>query len=514
MQNTSSARGRSLPLIFLVLLGACMLALPAAINRGPIYFFDTVGYVRNGSVALEKALGIPAAAPVSEERDASNPAPATGEDANVKWANRSIYYGAVLALGDLIQSMSIVVVAQAAAAAWLLFLIWRVMGPAGPRPWGYAGFCAALAILTPLGLFVAYLIPDLLYALAIPAVALLMLCRDRLSRRETLGVLGVVLISCLSHGAAIMLTAGMLALALIAVPLVARWRMPWRTAGGIVVAMLLAVGSNWAVSKATERAFGQPAIWPPFVLARVLADGPGTLYLQEVCPRDPDRFTLCRYLNELPPVDADHFLWEMDSGFGVFVRATNREQRAIVREQWDLIIPAVLARPGMQIRATLHNTLRQLGLVGVEEFVWRERIRRGFAARFPTQLDELNRTRLPGTGEAWLVVANWVMGTVLALSLLLIAARLLRPGAIRADGSAESREARRETAWLLLLLGGVVVNAVISGALSEPHARYGARVIWLLPMAAALLAAAHRPWLAWRREDHAPHRLREVGAGE
>lgn len=510
MQNTVPARGRGLPLLFLVALGACLLALPAAINRGPIYFFDTAGYIRNGSVALEKVLGLPAAAPVSEERDPANPAPAVGEDANVKWANRSIYYGVVLALGDALHAMSIVVVAHAVAAAWLLWLCWRLLGPALPRPGGFAAFCAGLALLTPLGLFVAYLMPDMLYALVIPAVPLLLLFRDRLSRLEAAGLVGIIAAACLSHGAAIMLAAGMLVLSLPAIAFVARWRIPWGAAGGVAFAIALALASNWAVARATERAFGQPAIWPPFALARVLADGPGTLYLREVCPRDPGRFTLCRYLDELPPVDADHFLWEMDAGFGVFVRASNREQRAIVREQWDLIIPAVLAHPWMQLRAAVRNTFRQLGLAGVEEFVWRDRIRGGFAQRFPSQLDELDRTRLPATGEdgRWLIPVNWLMAGVLALSILLVAARLLRPGAIRADGSGANLDARRETAWLLLLLGGVLLNAFISGALSEPHARYGARVIWVLPMAAALLAAAHRPWLA-----HEPRGI-EARAGE
>lgn len=510
MQNEPSARGRSLPLIFLVLLGTCLLALPAAINRGPIYFYDTVGYMRNGSVALEKALGLPSAAPVSDERDPSNPAPTVGEDANVKWANRSIYYGVLLAIGDAIQAMSLIVLVHALAAAWLLWLCWRVFGPARTSGAGFALFCAGLALLTPLGLFTAYLMPDLVYALVIPAIALVLLAPDRLRAWECWGLVALVAVGCLSHGAAILLTAGMLVLGLLAVRLVARGRIPWAATAGIAGAILLAVASNWAVARATERAFGQPAIWPPFALARALADGPATLYLRETCPQDPSRYTLCRYLDELPPIDADHFLWEMDSGVGLFVRASNREQRAIVREQRDIILGGVATHPWMQIGASFHNMLRQLGLVGVEEFAWHDRIRHAFELRFPTQLDDIDRTRLSATstrGE-WLVVVNWVMGAVLALSLLLIAARLAWPAGLRADHDGAGQDARRETAWLLLLLAGVLCNAIISGAFSEPHARYGARVIWLLPMAAALLAAAHRPWRV------AMPGLREARAGE
>jgi hypothetical protein len=41
-------------------------------------------------------------------------------------------------------------------------------------------------------------------------------------------------------------------------------------------------------------------------------------------------------------------------------------------------------------------------------------------------------------------------------------------------------------ALTLFLLAAVLGNALICGALSGPHPRYGARIIWLLPVAALL----------------------------
>jgi hypothetical protein len=41
-------------------------------------------------------------------------------------------------------------------------------------------------------------------------------------------------------------------------------------------------------------------------------------------------------------------------------------------------------------------------------------------------------------------------------------------------------------ALTLFLLAAVLGNALICGALSGPHPRYGARVMWLLPVAALL----------------------------
>jgi len=40
---------------------------------------------------------------------------------------------------------------------------------------------------------------------------------------------------------------------------------------------------------------------------------------------------------------------------------------------------------------------------------------------------------------------------------------------------------------------GVALNAVVGGCLSEPHNRYQARVIWLVPLIALVVA------LQWRR---------------
>jgi hypothetical protein len=50
----------------------------------------------------------------------------------------------------------------------------------------------------------------------------------------------------------------------------------------------------------------------------------------------------------------------------------------------------------------------------------------------------------------------------------------------------------RSLGLLLCLLVGLTGNALATGALSMPHHRYQARVVWLLPLAAMLF---------WRRPD-------------
>ena len=50
----------------------------------------------------------------------------------------------------------------------------------------------------------------------------------------------------------------------------------------------------------------------------------------------------------------------------------------------------------------------------------------------------------------------------------------------------------RRRALALCVLIGLAANAFATGALSKPHQRYGARIAWLLPAAALLLAQPRR----------------------
>lgn len=470
--------------LFALLVGAAILCAVGAINRGPFYFYDTIGYLRTASQGLDRVLGLPAAAPASPERDPAHPAPATGEDANVKWGNRSVYYGAVLAIADRLDAMALVALAQGVVAAWILLLCWRRFGPRDGGPLGYLGLCAALVALTPVGFGVAFMMPDLFFGLLIVAVPLLLLEGDALGRWERRGLLAFLLVACLSHIALVLMLLPLLGLGIVLARLVAQQRVPRIVVAGMLGAAALGVAGSWAVGRVSERIFGQPALWPPFTLARVLADGPGTLFLIERCARDPARFVLCRYLGDLPPRDADAFLWADETHEGTMFRAGNAEQRRMVREQWDVVIPAVLAHPGLQIGAALRNTLRQLTLNGVEEFGWEDRLGRQMQALFPTQLPTLMATRIAGTSWAWWRPLNILHGAVLLAALALVLARL--GGLWRPE---DDRQARREAAWLVMLLAGVLLNALLSGALSEAHSRYGARVAWVIPLAAMLLLA-------------------------
>ena len=52
---------------------------------------------------------------------------------------------------------------------------------------------------------------------------------------------------------------------------------------------------------------------------------------------------------------------------------------------------------------------------------------------------------------------------------------------------------RRERSIVLFVLAALLLNAAICGALSGPHPRYQARVVWLLPLLAGALWLRARP---------------------
>jgi peptidoglycan/LPS O-acetylase OafA/YrhL len=86
------------------------------------------------------------------------------------------------------------------------------------------------------------------------------------------------------------------------------------------------------------------------------------------------------------------------------------------------------------------------------------------------------------------------LAAVLALPVIVLLSR----------GRRVRRSAAALALFVLLVLAG---NAVICGVLSNPHARYQSRLIWLAPLALAVaLAGMRRPVLAaqsshFRRKD-------------
>jgi hypothetical protein len=130
-------------------------------------------------------------------------------------------------------------------------------------------------------------------------------------------------------------------------------------------------------------------------------------------------------------------------------------------------------------RAMAGNMLVQLGSFGIGDTLdeahftvaVRPRIEQGFSQRELAAFDEARQAQ--GVLKDALMPLN-----PLHLLVVLLALPMLGSAAWRGQGLA--------LALTLFLLAAVLGNALICGGLSAPHPRYGARIMWLVPVAALL----------------------------
>jgi hypothetical protein len=148
-------------------------------------------------------------------------------------------------------------------------------------------------------------------------------------------------------------------------------------------------------------------------------------------------------------------------------------------EAGQIVSETLRADPLDVARAMVGNMLVQLGSFGIGDTLdeahfavaIRPRIQQGFSPRELAAFDGARQAQ--GALKDALMPLNHLhlLVVVLALPLLVWVAW---PG----QGLA--------LAFVLFLLAAVLGNALICGGLSAPHPRYGARIIWLFPVAALL----------------------------
>jgi hypothetical protein len=367
---------------------------------------------------------------------------------------------------------------QAAVAVWIIYLVLRVSG-FGERPLALLGTVAALAATTSLPWIAGILLTDIFAGTAVLALYLLLFTSAALSRRETAGLVLLIGFSAATHSATLAVL-----MAIVAAAGLARlfWRdlLPLPALGGGAAALVLGVamllGANFALS-------GQLA-WTPggygIVFARMMQDGIVARYLEDHCPEE--RLKLCPYRHKLPRT-ADEFLWSQGpfNELGRFA-GLGDEMRTIVLE-------SLVEYPGAQIETAIAASARQLVTVesgeGVLTTIWHTY---GIIAHYMPTVVPAMRAARQQHGEVSFRALNEIQVPVALISMLLLVPVIVLAG-------------RGEYGDLRLLAATVAVallaNAVVCGALSNPHSRYGARLAWIATFAVALVPmryAVARPW--------------------
>jgi hypothetical protein len=266
----------------------------------------------------------------------------------------------------------------------------------------------------------------------------------------------------------------------------------------VFAAMVLAVLSGKAYEGAFALRTGTTLHRPPFLMARVLADGPGRAYVRQVC-RGPDNpYVICRARNA-PLTRSDDILWEESPLIGAFNALKSPElQLRMEAEEWRFVKAAVLSDPWGQFKASMENWADQLTRISVHDPL---RDPRQFLANEywkTTRLVEMivspEQCRPIGPGCKppfdMALTKHW-HELVMLLSALFAAWRLSRPD-VRAellDRTAPwTRRAVPLAVAVAVLAGMVVLNAAVCGIISGAFSRYQARIVWLWPACAGLIA--------------------------
>jgi len=384
--------------------------------------------------------------------------------------SRAVVYGLILNLG-VPGAFWPVLLVQSALTVWVVALTLRAHG-LGRRPMLLLGVIAALSVVTTLPWLTSILLTDIFCGLGVLALYLLLLRAGALSRRERVGLIVLTAVAAATHSATYAVLMALMAAA-ICVFLIDRKRMPALALGRGVIALVLAAVLVFAADYAVAKRLA----WTPggFALSfgRMLQDGIVNKYLDAHCP-DPS-LQLCAYKDQLPD-DADVWFW----GNGLFDKLGRFA--GLGKEMEKIAVGSLIEYPGLQLKTAAIATAKQLIDVhsgeGVLNTIWHTY---GIIERYAPQLVPAMRAAGQQQGGISFVEINRLHYPVALLSMALLPAMLLLAWRKRLPP-----EIGELTAAVVLAL---LANALVCGALSNPHDRYGARMVWLATFTVAIALA-------------------------
>jgi hypothetical protein len=459
-----------------------LLLWPALYNGQPLFSADTSAYIRGFDAGIVWLSGKTSAWTTWASQLASPPEVAnrsvaeelsTFQSPTFVIAGRSVSYGALLYLGELLGGLWASIAFQAAAALAALGLTLRHLKLFSWTK--FAFIVAALALGSSLPFFTSFLLPDIFAGLALLAAANMLALGDRLTRWEQvfwLSILAAAVVFHPSHVAIVM--------ALLAVAITARFFTKRICRAGIF-ALSVAAGIGFAAeivfALLVQNLGGVSINRPPVIMARMIADGPGASYLHNQCPRAG--LVACEFVDRLLS-NSDAFLWDTSPETGIYFPATVEKRRALGNEQYRFAAAVLAYDPGGQIAAWLKDAFQQLKMVGLSDFL------SAAEEAFP-KLPRVYSERM-AQSPIWkkeLPVDTYSTVTifVIMLALMFVCVTLIR------HWQHVSVEQRIFCAVIFL---GELSNAVVCGALSGPHERYQARLTWLIPLVALLLHYGRR----------------------
>jgi len=447
-----------------VLSAAFLLMWPALVNRYPLFYPDSMTYLADGG-RVARALFL--------------------HQRSVYYGMRSFIYSLVILPFHWYRSPWLVIALQALLTAYVIWLVARSLIPERVAH-SYLLLVALLSFLTSLSWYVSLLMPDILGPVLYLCIYLLVFAPDALSRAEHRIVVLIALWSMASHATHLMLAVGMIFLLAVLSAIFRPGFMRGRqNAIGELATIVIVVAASQLLLN--TYLYGKPSLngeRPPFLTARLIADGPGRWYLEQHCGTNAS-FTLCSRVKDLPS-DSDEFIWNPD---GIWETTPIAAQDQILREEIPFALATLRAYPRAQISKSAENFYEQLTSfeIGFDTNEW---MLTQFDRVFPRGKERYLESG-QGIGDLpfnfFSAVIEWTV--LVSLALIVTFGVLLWP----------HREPRL-VGLIVVIIPAVIANAFVTGVLSTVEDRYQSRVVWLLPFLGISLAFA---WLAHRQRLHA-----------
>ena len=492
---------------------ALILSLAALWNGQPFFYPDTPTYLRGAEMGVTRVLGSAALKPwlpvrkQMEKEKGSPSTPVTATEAteaeasvvrplkpltsiadNVVLAGRSVYYGALLYAGYLSGNMWLTVAFQALCVAYVLQLLMARLWELGTVQ--VVGVVAALSLLTPLGIYTGFLMPDVFASLVILTMGMLAVYWQELPRIHRWVLSALLLFSLCAHASHLALAVPLLGILLAARLLAPRWRgLPAASLAAFALCIVGALGAEWAFNKAVTASIGAPPLRLPHPMARLIDLGPGTAYLKQHCSESGTvSYAACAYVQNYPTI-WDDFLFSNDPAKGAFALADARTKRRMSDEQLRFVVDVFRFDPMGVAGGIALDVLRQLGLFRVDIGRYNQHGLSMYEGRVPDSIfSDMQSSRAANQSplNQWLTVATYAL--VLGSMALLVLWRLQRADSTAgAAGASLSQRRLADFVWIVVL--GVIGNAVVCATLASSMDRFQARVVWLLPFIALAMLA-------------------------